>query len=61
VTNFSEEDANRIKEIERTTHDVKAVEYFLKEKIANIDELKNAGEFIHFDVHLKTSTTCLMH
>ncbi|MDH1005437.1 adenylosuccinate lyase [Acinetobacter junii] len=49
VTNFSEEDANRIKEIERTTnHDVKAVEYFLKEKIANIDELKNASEFIHF-------------
>ncbi|KYQ80384.1 adenylosuccinate lyase [Acinetobacter sp. NRRL B-65365] len=49
VTNFSEEDATRIKEIERTTnHDVKAVEYFLKEKIANIDELKNAGEFIHF-------------
>ncbi|ENX42048.1 adenylosuccinate lyase [Acinetobacter sp. NIPH 2100] len=49
VANFSEEDANRIKEIERTTnHDVKAVEYFLKEKIANIDELQNAGEFIHF-------------
>lgn len=49
VANFSEEDANCIKEIERTTnHDVKAVEYFLKEKIANIDELKNAGEFIHF-------------
>ncbi|MCH7337073.1 adenylosuccinate lyase [Acinetobacter sp. NIPH 2699] len=49
VADFSEQDANRIKEIERTTnHDVKAVEYFLKEKIANIDELKNAGEFIHF-------------
>jgi adenylosuccinate lyase len=49
VSDFSEDDANRIKEIERTTnHDVKAVEYFLKEKIANIDELKNAGEFIHF-------------
>ena len=49
VTEFSEADANRIKEIERTTnHDVKAVEYFLKEKIAPIDELKNAGEFIHF-------------
>ncbi len=49
VTDFSETDANRIKEIERTTnHDVKAVEYFLKEKIAHIDELKNAGEFIHF-------------
>ncbi|WP_297424454.1 adenylosuccinate lyase [uncultured Acinetobacter sp.] len=49
VNNFSEDDANRIKEIERTTnHDVKAVEYFLKEKIAGIEELKNAGEFIHF-------------
>lgn len=49
VADFSEEDANRIKEIERTTnHDVKAVEYFLKEKIAHIDALKNAGEFIHF-------------
>ncbi len=49
VANFSEENANRIKEIERTTnHDVKAVEYFLKEQIADIDELKNAGEFIHF-------------
>lgn len=49
VANFSEDNANRIKEIERTTnHDVKAVEYFLKEQIAHIDELKNAGEFIHF-------------
>lgn len=49
VSNFSEEDANRIKEIERTTnHDVKAVEYFLKEKIAGIAELQNSGEFIHF-------------
>ncbi|MBE9590182.1 adenylosuccinate lyase [Moraxella sp. K127] len=49
ISNFSEKDALRIKEIERTTnHDVKAVEYFLKEKICDIDELKNAGEFIHF-------------
>ena len=49
VSNFSEDDALRIKEIEATTnHDVKAVEYFLKEKIANIDELKDVGEFIHF-------------
>ena len=49
VTNFSEEDANRIKEIERTTnHDVKAVEYFLKEKITNIDALmlKNGREVL---------------
>ncbi|MDO4222962.1 MAG: adenylosuccinate lyase [Acinetobacter sp.] len=49
IANFSEQNAQRIKEIERTTnHDVKAVEYFLKEQIADIDELKNAGEFIHF-------------
>ncbi len=49
VANFSEDNANRIKEIERTTnHDVKVVEYFLKEQIANIAELKDAGEFIHF-------------
>ncbi|MBI5461887.1 MAG: adenylosuccinate lyase, partial [Gammaproteobacteria bacterium] len=38
--NFSEEDARRVKNIERTTnHDVKAVEYFLKEKIAGNTEL----------------------
>ncbi|MCF9046678.1 adenylosuccinate lyase [Acinetobacter nectaris] len=49
VSDFSEDDALRIKEIERTTnHDVKAVEYFLKEKIAHLDELKDSGEFIHF-------------
>lgn len=49
VANFSEANAMRIKDIERTTnHDVKAVEYFLKEKIADIDALKDAGEFIHF-------------
>lgn len=49
VANFSEQNAQRIKEIERTTnHDVKAVEYFLKEQIADITELKDAGEFIHF-------------
>lgn len=49
IHEFNQDDALRIKEIERTTnHDVKAVEYFLKEKIADIDELKNAGEFIHF-------------
>ena len=49
ISDFSEADAERIKTIERTTnHDVKAVEYFLKEKTAHIDELKQAGEFIHF-------------
>ncbi|CAH0533358.1 Adenylosuccinate lyase [Vibrio stylophorae] len=47
--NFSEQDAMRIKEIERTTnHDVKAVEYFLKEKVADNAELHAVNEFIHF-------------
>ncbi|KLV10767.1 MULTISPECIES: adenylosuccinate lyase [Photobacterium] len=46
---FSEEDAMRIKTIERTTnHDVKAVEYFLKEKVAEVPELHAVNEFIHF-------------
>ncbi len=49
VEKFSEEDAQRVKNIERTTnHDVKAVEYFLKEKIAGNEELETIGEFIHF-------------
>ncbi|RLW71617.1 MAG: adenylosuccinate lyase [gamma proteobacterium symbiont of Stewartia floridana] len=49
VDNFSEEDARRVKNIERTTnHDVKAVEYFLKEKIAGNEELESISEFIHF-------------
>jgi adenylosuccinate lyase len=49
VENFRPEDAQRIKSIERTTnHDVKAVEYFLKEKIAGNRELEAVGEFIHF-------------
>ena len=46
---FSEFDAQRVKEIERTTnHDVKAVEYFLKEKISDTPELMAVSEFIHF-------------
>ncbi len=49
IENFSEEDAQRVKNIERTTnHDVKAVEYFLKEKIAGNQELEAVSEFIHF-------------
>ncbi len=47
--NFNEQDAQRIKDIERTTnHDVKAVEYFLKEKVADQPELQAVNEFIHF-------------
>ena len=49
VADFSVEDAERIKTIERTTnHDVKAVEYFLKEKVADVAELHAVSEFIHF-------------
>ncbi len=49
VSDFSEQDALRIKGIEATTnHDVKAVEYFLKEKIADNAELNAVTEFIHF-------------
>ncbi|MFD2177340.1 adenylosuccinate lyase [Veronia pacifica] len=49
ASDFNEADALRIKEIERTTnHDVKAVEYFLKEKVAGNEELNAVNEFIHF-------------
>lgn len=49
LDNFGEEDARRIKEIERfTNHDVKAVEYFLKEKVSHNKELNKVNEFIHF-------------
>jgi len=46
---FSEADAQRIKEFEATTnHDVKAVEYFIKEKFQADEELKKSAEFVHF-------------
>lgn len=49
VANFNEADGQRIKDIERTTnHDVKAVEYFLKEKVEVLPELAAVSEFIHF-------------
>lgn len=49
LSNFAEADALRVKAIERTTnHDVKAVEYYLKEKIAGQTELEAVSEFIHF-------------
>jgi adenylosuccinate lyase len=47
--NFSEADGERIKAIEATTnHDVKAVEYFIKEKIGSDASLAQAKEFVHF-------------
>lgn len=49
VDDFSVEDAERVKEIESTTnHDVKAVEYFIKEKFSSQTELKPHLEFVHF-------------
>ncbi len=46
---FNEDDAARIKAIEAVTnHDVKAVEYWLKEKVQHLPELVAASEFIHF-------------
>jgi len=46
---FSVADARRIKDIEATTnHDVKAVEYFIKERIGDDAALKQAKEFVHF-------------
>ena len=49
VENFSDTDAERIKAIEAVTnHDVKAVEYWMKEKVAGQAELEKASEFIHF-------------
>jgi adenylosuccinate lyase len=49
VKNFSEADAQAIKEIEKTTnHDVKAVEYWIKSKFEARPELRSASEFVHF-------------
>ena len=49
VADFTEADGERIKDIERTTnHDVKAIEYFIKEKFALNPELNAISEFVHF-------------
>ena len=49
VANFSVDEAQRVKDIEATTnHDVKAVEYYLKEKVSAHKELLDLSEFIHF-------------
>lgn len=49
ITNFNEADAQAVKDIERTTnHDVKAVEYFLKNKFKGNPELEAVLEFVHF-------------
>ena len=49
IKNFSLKDAERVKTIEkRTNHDVKAIEYYLKEKFSNIKSLDKYSEFIHF-------------
>lgn len=49
IKDFSVENAQRVKEIEKTTnHDVKAVEYFLKESVGSNSELNAVSEFLHF-------------
>ncbi|MBU25492.1 MAG: adenylosuccinate lyase [Gammaproteobacteria bacterium] len=49
ASEFSENDGERVKEIERTTnHDVKAIEYFIKERFARNPELYAISEFVHF-------------
>jgi len=49
IENFDSAEAMRVKQIESTTnHDVKAVEYYLKEKIKGSPELEKVSEFIHF-------------
>ena len=49
VINFSLNDAKRVKSIEkRTNHDVKAIEYFLKDKFSVIKSLNKYSEFVHF-------------
>ena len=49
IAHFSEDDAAQVKAIEvRTNHDVKALEYWLKEKFDGNPEIKKASEFIHF-------------
>ena len=59
VADFSVEDAERIKTIERTTnHDVKAVEYFLKEKVADsVPSCTRYQSLFTSPVRLKTSIT----
>jgi adenylosuccinate lyase len=67
VADFSEADAQRIKDIEATTnHDVKAVEYFIKEKFAGNAELEKVLEFVHFactseDINNNSHALMLMH
>ena len=49
IEDFSTENAEKVKSIEKTTqHDVKAVEYFLKDKFDLCDQLKDKKEYIHF-------------
>ena len=48
-TDFNEADAQHVKDIEsKINHDVKAIEYFIKEKLEKLDELNAISEFVHF-------------
>ena len=53
VDDFSIDDAERVKAIEATTnHDVKAVEYFIREKLGDGPETQTVKDFLHFRLHI---------
>ena len=61
ATNFTVEDAALVKKVERTTnHDVKAVEYVIKEKLveSGLEELKDVLEFVHFSCTSEDINNC---
>ena len=60
--NFDENEAQRVKDIEKiTNHDVKAVEYFIKEEFDKIGGLDAYKEFIHFGLqHFQCTSLCLV-
>ena len=64
VIHFKEADAQEIKDIEKTTnHDVKAVEYWIKRRIAGHAEIERMGEFVHFactSEHINNTSHALM-
>src|SRR5690606_25223640 len=49
IDDFSEADARKVKDSEKiTNHDVKAAEYFIKERLREVEELARVSEFVHF-------------
>ena len=62
IKNFSQKDAEAVKKIEKVTnHDVKAVEYWLKDSLKNEKEIVKISEFIHFACTSEDINILLMH